>query len=585
MGRLRKIGNRPGGGQTYSGISGPDCPLPARIHRRQAEKKEARPVACLDFETDPFKAGRIPQAFAAGWSQEGRTETKWGHEKEVIRWAVHKVESFRGGIVFAHNGGKFDLPGYLFKQGGRKLWGEPVKVIGSRIVSLHWNGTEIRDSFAILPAPLRTYDKGKISYAKFEKGVREKHREEIIAYLKRDVESLRTLVLRFQAEHGQRVLTAASAAMAAIKASGAKPADLSETLDKKFRKYYFGGRVQVFRPGVTRGKIRVYDIKSAYPAAMMNSHPSGNEFATVRKPSDILNTDFVCYRGKSGGTFPFRTKTGLRFPIKSETFFVTGWEYNAAKKSGLLDRGKVLYVLRCNTVNDFARYVMEFYHKKTEAEEKGDRAGKLIAKILINSGYGKLAQRPDRWRDFVIMGPKDVLPLYNPDGWREEMTDEACNFSVWSRPTVQPDRFFNVAAAASITGAVRARLIERQKMRGLCYMDTDSVILSDRSMSTGEKLGDWNLEVEADLLLIAGKKLYGLRVLPKYARNRKEAEDKGYSWYKGRAWKMATKGCRLTPLELSRICSGKIVKYHNAAPTFSFTSQARWIHREIRKTV
>lgn len=569
--------------------AGPASPAAAPAGRPRALHREtalAARVATIDFETDPFKAGREPRAFACGWAAEGRTAVFWSEkEAEVIAWAVSQVESFRGGIVWAHNGGKFDLPGYLFKQGGRKLWGEPVKVVGSRIVQLRWGGTEIRDSYAILPAPLRDYDKGRISYAKFEKGVRSRHRREILDYLKRDVVSLRELVLRFVSMHGLRVLTAASAAMAAIKASGVRIDNFDERLDKKFRKWYFGGRVEVFRPGVTRGHFRVYDIKSAYPHAMLAEHATGKKFRHIRKPKEILGTDFVCLEGVVRGCFPQRSKSGLKFPSGPGTYFVTGWEYLAARLRSLLGRHRVLYVERCDRVSDFKTYVRTFYTQKAEAEARGDRAGKLIAKILINSGYGKLAQRPEKWRDFVIVGPRDVIPLHNPEGWREEMVDEACNYAVWSRPCAQPPHYYHVAAAASITGAVRARLIAHQGRRGLCYMDTDSVILCNQRLATGTGLGAWALEVEGDMLLIAGKKLYGLRVLPRYARTRAEAAAKGFHWYRGRAWKMATKGCRLTPLELAKVCAGKTVQYRNQAPTFSFTSPSRWISRSIRRTV
>jgi len=249
-------------------------------------------------------------------------------------------------------------------------------------------------------------------------------------------------------------------------------------------------------------------------------------------------------------------------------------------------RGKfhALYLYRPKQLHDFRGYVERFYEQKQRAERDGDKAGRLIAKILINAGYGKLAQRPKRWREYLITSHKDVIPLINNEGWREEMVDPDAGFAVWSKPSDKPARYYNVAAAASITGYVRARLIESIHRHHPLYCDTDSMILQG-TMPTGEKLGDWSLEVEGDMLLCAGKKLYGLRVLPKYAPTKADALKKGYQWYKGRAWKIASKGCRLTPLELAKVCSGKIVKYHNQAPTFSFSSGTKFISRDIRMTV
>jgi hypothetical protein len=570
------------------------CPIPHRRSRpqtaspRQTGKVQpgseiAEEIATVDFETWGFKAGRIPRAFAAVFCREGKTETFCSDkEKEVIEWAAGRVEKFPG-IVYAHNGGRFDFPGYLFKARYRQMWGEPVLMIGRRIVSVKFGRAELRDSYAILPAPLSAYDKGEINYAWFEPGVWRKHWPEIREYMKRDGQSLRELCIRFVSEHGKRVVTAASAAMAAIRASRAPEPVFNESLDEKFREWYFGGRVQVFAPGITRGRIFVYDIKSAYPHAMLSGHAFGCKFVRLRRPGKITGPDFVCLRGQARGCFPFRSKDGLRFPGQPNLYRVSGWEYLAAKKCGLMGRHRVLFVERPKRTEDFRDYVMRFYEQKREAEEKGDKAGRLIAKILINSGYGKLAQRPKRWREYVITSHKDVIPLVNSQGWVEEMVDETAGFAVWSKPSTRPRRYYNVAAAASITGLVRSRLILQHHATPALYMDTDSIITKHR-MKTGGELGDWDLEVEGDMLMCAGKKLYGLRVLSKYAPTKAEAQKKGYQWYKGRAWKIASKGCRLTPLELAKVCSGKVVKYHNQAPTFSFTSGTKFISREIRMT-
>lgn len=560
------------------------CPIPRRQRtlRQAARQKEARQVAVIDFETDPFKAGRIPQAFACGFAAGETCETKWGEEKEVIAWAVAKVEKFPG-IVYAHNGGKFDFPGYLFKGCAKKLWGEAVHYVGSRIVSVKLGRAELRDSFAILPAPLREHDKGKISYAKFEKHRRNRHRSEILEYLRRDCFSLLALVRRFHAEHGAKVLTAASAAMAAIKASGVKVETMGETLDAKFRAWYFGGMVLAVKPGIHRGLFRVYDIKSAYPHAMLSDHALCLKFKFISKPSIIQGTDFVCVKCSTPGFFPTRTKDGLRWPVKPGLFYVTGWEYLAAKKTGQLKGATVKFVERPERTGNFKAYVQKFYEQKAEAEKRGDTAGRLIAKILINSGYGKLAQRPDRWRDYLVVSDRDVIPSPNLEEWEEEFVDDDCHFAIWSRPAKSPPRYYNVAAAASITGFVRSRLIFARAVNAVYYCDTDSIITPDK-INTGDGLGEWGLETEGDRLLIAGKKLYGLRITRKFCPDKKTADKKGYHWYKGRGWKIASKGARLTPSQLEKVAAGKIVHYRNIAPTFSFTSPTRWITRNIRKT-
>jgi len=549
---------------------------------RTIRKTPPPEVATLDFETDPFEAGIVPEAFACGFSTASGTSTKWGTEKEVIAWAVEKCRKFKG-IIYAHNGGKFDFPGYLFKQAAKWLYGNPVHYVGNRIVSVKLGLCELRDSYAILPAPLRDYDKGKIAYWKFKAKHRGKYRREILEYLRRDCDSLRELVIRFCDEHGYNVLTAAGAAMRAIKASGARIENMSESDDEKFRAFYFGGMVRAFRPGIHRGKFGVYDIKSAYPFAMLSEHPSGKKFAFISRPRKVEPTDLVCVVGKCAGVWPIRGKAGLEWPMTRQTYFITGREYLAAKETKQLGEHVIKYVERAELRTDFAEYVNHFYAKKQKAEADGDVAGRLIAKILINSGYGKLAQRPDRWRDYIVVGVNDIIPENNLEGWEEEFCDESCSFAIWSRPAKAPPRYYNVAAAASITGAVRARLIRAKGKIKPYYCDTDSMITKE-TMATGEGLGEWGLETRGDLLVIAGKKLYGLRILRGLAPSKAKAEAKGYHWYLGRAWKIASKGCRLTPAQLMRVARGESYLYRNAAPTFSMMSPTRFIERRIRKT-
>lgn len=537
----------------------------------------------IDFETDPFKHGRVPKAFACGFAVADRCETFWGDESAVIKWAVKKVSNFNG-IVFAHNGGKFDFPGYVFRFAGKLLHGEAVLMIGNRIVSMKLGLAEIRDSYAILPAPLKAYDKGAIDYRNFEKNRREKFRVEILNYLRRDCFSLLELVTRFLAEHGHRTLTAAGAAMRAIKDSDAKISALPENKDEFFRRWYFGGRVEVFRPGVHVGKFSIYDIKSSYPFAMMESHFSGDSVEILKSVKEILPQDFLVIKTKNLPHFPLREKTGLTYPAGEFTAYVTGWEFLAVKAiAGAKWKPKILFVCRGSVFTHFKQYVHLFYQKKIEAEERKDKAGRLIAKILINSGYGKLAQNPRKWKEYVFMATSDVIPANSE--FEEIFVDDASGFSIWARPSTKPKNFINVGTAASITGFARARLIPLIYENKPYYCDTDSIIVdSDKQINVGEKLGDWSLELQGDRLLLAGKKLYGIRVLPKYAPDKKSADLAGFQWHKGRAWKIASKGCRITPEQLEKICDGNEIEHCNEAPTFSIKSPVRFIRRKIKTT-
>jgi len=386
--------------------------------------------------------------------------------------------------------------------------------------------------------------------------------------------------------HGQRPLTAASAGMAYAKELGYNWECLNESEDRKFRRWYFGGHVEAWAPGIHKGRFALWDIKSAYPWAMVHPHGVGREFAFIGSPRSVMGSDFLVVEGFSAGAFPVRDDTGregLSYPHQQGRYYVTGWEYLAAVVWGLF-RGRVLAAERPLATSDFRLYVDHWYAEKERAEREGDLAGRLIAKIMLNALYGKYAQSPDNFREYLI---EDVT-MEPEDGWEEEYIDEDNGFSIWSKPSDKPKRYYNVATAASITGFVRAMELRHHSETRSLYGDTDAGWCKRGLLPSGrgDRLGGWNVEVEADRLYIAGKKLYAARLLGKYCPDKKTAKKKGYYWDKTcqRGWKIASKGCRLNPMQMLKLCKGKTVKYKSASPCFSMHRLTSFVKRNIRQT-
>ncbi len=525
----------------------------------------SNPVGVLDFETDPFVAGRIPFPFAS-CIYFSRKDYVLLWEPDIIKQTVRALRRMSACTLFAHNGGKFDFH-YLVEHAQP----QDIQIRNGRITEMRIGKVTLKDSWPLMPFSLAEYKKTKIDYRIFEHGKRNipRNREKIAAYLLDDCIYLSELLHGFHETVGPKD-TIGSAAFFQMRRLGLTIKSMSEPHDSMFRPFYFGGRVEAFQKGIHRGNFRYLDINSAYPFAMLHNHPHGGDYAHGRKLPSLANIGpcFIHAICDSAGALPLRAPNGsLGFPhVKETEFFATGWEI----KSGITTRKiRVLKVLDAwipQGMINFRKYVETFFKLRQQAKESGDDVKRLAYKYLLNSGYGKFAQNPRDFKTYKLAPFGNHVPGYE---WE---TDFGA-VSLWQKPSYQGFGFFDVATGASITGKVRAQLWEAIcKSTGVLYVDTDAMLCETSRVQTGDKLGEWKLEGKVREAAIAGKKLYavdwGKALDP-------ENPDSRY--------KIASKGARLTYPEILALCRGSVIEWQNEAPTFSLKG-AHFIKRKIRKT-
>lgn len=528
-----------------------------------------RIIAVADCETDPFKWGRVPHPFVWGY-YDGRSYYQFKSTEEFVKFLREQPV-----VCFAHNGGRFDwhylLP-YL----------EPysdVMLINGRIAKVMLGMSELRDSYSILPIPLKAYKKDEIDYAVMEADVRYKpdNWELISKYLRSDCVYLHELVSGFVAKFGLQI-TQASAAMSQWKKISEEPLPRS---DKEFYEflspYYYGGRVECFESGIIEKDFSVYDINSAYPEAMQHLHPYRVNFSSV--DAYVAGADFYRVRCVSKGAFPYRGLgnpnefAGLRFPCDDEEreYTITGWEYNAAKETKTIHSVTVLESIIFDAHTTFKDYIQHFYDMRMECKRNGDEAGSLFAKLLMNSLYGKFAANPDNYKQNMIV-PMDLIAGLAGAGW--EFCGELGPWALAQQPLEESqERYYNVATGASITGFVRAKLWRAiASSKGVIYCDTDSIAVCRKgsAVTLGDRLGEWKHEGDFDKAGIAGKKLYVFRGKPDSKKHRQ--------------YKAASKGARLTHKEIWQVAAGKQVTFYNEVPTFSAVKAPHFVKRKIRYT-
>lgn len=463
-------------------------------------------------------------------------------------------------IIYAHNGGRFDFT-FLLDH----IDPEPV-IIGGRIVECTLHGHTLRDSYAIIPAPLKAHQKEVIDYQWFKRGVRHKHKDAIIKYLQSDCMHLHTLVAEFRTRYDAKKLTIASTAMAQLKQDHEVTRNGPQH-DARFRPYFYGGRVQCFTSGMVSGDWKVYDVNSMYPFVMRDyPHPVGSEYRwskSLKRARERSEVFFIRFVGASSGAMPQRTKTGLSFASGRGEFFACSHELLPALERGECVVDEVLEVWEPLRVQRFDNFVNRFMRLKIESEQAGDITGRLFAKLIQNSAYGKFAIDPMKFKDWHLWRHGALRP-----GPSWEYHSETPYGALYCRSAYDPRGYIDVAVSASITSAARATLARAIVASDRpVYCDTDSIIAEHLDMPLHPTdLGAWKTEAQGDLLALAGKKLYAL-------------------YDKGEVVKWACKGVRITPAEICKVAQGEAVIWNAQVPGMGLHGLQKYVTREVRATV
>jgi hypothetical protein len=541
-------------------------------------KEAKKRLAIVDCETDPFAPDFLIKPFAIGFETDDRYIDFWGDDcvKQLFDYLDTLDERF---IIYAHNGGKFDF--YFFLE--YLAQNTSPRIINGRLVQVFFGKHEFRDSYAIVDIPLAKFQKDEFDYAKMRREVREQHKEEIRKYLRSDCGNLFQLVREFHSRFGDK-LTAASAALQVLNSFHGFEKITCETIDEKFREYYYGGRVQCFETGLLYPspgkKFRVVDRNSMYSSAMCEAlHPIS---ATYELNDEINeNTDFATVVARSAGALPQRAENGsLDFPHTTGRFFATGHEIRAGIETGTLEILSVESAWEFARKSSFSEFVNYYYPLRQQAKRDKDKLADIMYKLVLNSSYGKFALNPRKFKSWKLTIGEVPEPLASedyPDGWT--LHSQTGDIFIWERPSPRRGGFYNIATAASITGAARANLLRNLALSDRpIYCDTDSIICENFRGSLSEtELGGWKIEADGDLAAIAGKKLYAI--------------------YDGdKVLKKASKGCRLEGEQIIEICQGATIFYRNDVPTFSFARRnvnsvetdfgpfATFVSRNIRMT-
>jgi hypothetical protein len=545
----------------------------------------SRPIYTLDIETDPFMHERFPRPFLVGVYDGVEYRGFWG--VECIAQAKRFLETLEPGLIYIHNGARFDVIGYLIPW----ILGSEVRMIKETLAVCQMKCSrgfhEIRDSVLLFPFALDEYQgksrKATIAMWKLEEGSREKHKREIVEYNRGDCLTLHEMINGFVQRYGLET-TIARAALKQFEAVHAIEY-LGPHLDAKIRRFMIGGRME-FKPGIFRGRYRGYDIRNTYPSLMARfAHPVSGRLIYGRSLDE--NTDFLTVTGWNYGALATKGQRGeWDFKRGYGIFDCTGHELRTAIRLGRFKLDKVIQSLTFTKRERFERFTEKIFKRAAEAERRGDQLERTVCKFLMNTAAGKCAQNPAAMEETCLTRIEDEPFEAFENGWERRFVSrkgkpKAEQFAVWKRAG-SSSKFYHVGLAASVTGAGRAALLEGlHAAQGPVYCQTDSIICESLDMpeDRGEP-GDWRLEWEATLVLVAGVNRYAALTDDPAEISRRQArgEQLDFSVPGFACFKIVPAGPEgLTAAEMLDLCEGREVKKLRAAPTMTLTRDVQWL--------
>lgn len=174
---------------------------------------------------------------------------------------------------------------------------------------------------------------------------------------------------------------------------------------KRLRLGYYGGRTEAFCRGNLAGKrLKYYDIRSHYPFIMKTCEsPDPNtmhyfkrgKWRFIEEYEGISNVEMICPYMRYP-FLPFRVKEKLVFP----TGDISGWYAHVEIKKALSFGYKLVSIrdqyVYYKSFFPFKEYVSSHYNSRIAYEKEGNMSMSYFEKIMLNSLYGKFAERPER---------------------------------------------------------------------------------------------------------------------------------------------------------------------------------------------
>jgi hypothetical protein len=301
----------------------------------------------------------------------------------------------------------------------------------------------------------------------------------------------------------------------------------NELMDRKFqREGFFGGEISNWFRGRINGPIFKVDVNSLYPSVMATEC-----YPTSVKVDARLGTE----RGKAQPLYPRNSMALVQcygvgdLPMRSPLGRV---DYPCGTFSTILCGGELSYAVARGRIREwyrwqeyevapiFARFVAYWWGIREQAKAMDNTANSMLAKMMMNSLYGRFAQRTPKWKlDLTQPAPVrwgNYLAVGKESKRFEKRRAVAGVEQVLQGQEEKDDTFPAISAFVASFGRMKMRAIRgRLPQQSVISQSTDSLLLTEAgynalcgSTNFGPGLGQCRLEGVAEWAEITGANHY-----------------------------------------------------------------------------
>ena len=518
-------------------------------HYLKLNNSSEYPRHCIwfDTETTPVQIApdTIKHVLKFGWACYRRRARghKWSKPHwyrfttldQFWLWVTEHVGKKEAITMFAHNG-SFDLPVLdAFNWLQDDEWQLKNAVIDSPPIILKWakEGRSIKfiDTLNIWRMSLKAIGES-INLPKLD--MPEGWDDEKLSdeYCIRDVEIIMHAVLKwfdFLREHdlGGFAPTLASQAVRAYRHRFMKHKiliDDNEDALTMARDAYHGGRTECFFIGETKTKLYQLDVNSMYPDIMSKCLMPTVLIGVFKRVKHLelhklIKTCSVIaeVRLKTNEPAYSQYKDGkLIFPIGEFDATLSTPEVQYALDNGHIKSIDKVAIYQQEVI--FKDYVEYLYNIRQEYKKAGNTSSSNMAKIMMNSLYGKFGQRGRVYETIENNDEHTIRTWTEIDADTKQVIQYRQFAGMVQQLTEEPEsRDSHPAIAAHVTAFARMAMWETYKKAGLenCYYsDTDCVVVNQKgyvnleSLIDEHQLGKLKLEKTISFAAIRGAKDY-----------------------------------------------------------------------------